>query len=179
LSNVTDPNSSPGIGDFSQKATQKAVLNNTLQHPLTLFPVAIGLLGTLGILLFQAPLLAVGAAVGGFGIGITTWAVNYLGRNKTWANRYIESLHKKIEAQKQAALEKIERDLIGSQTLKGTEQFAEQGALQFKMIQNCFENLKSILGEKLNAGELTRTLRRFSKAFARSIKIISKTGSVL
>lgn len=130
-------------------------MNNTLQHPLTLFPVAIGILGTIGILLFQAPLLAVGAAVGGFGIGIGSWAVNYLLRNKTWANRYIESLHQKIEAQKKAALEKIERDLIGSQTQKGTEQFAEQGATQFKMIQSCFENLKTILAEKLNPGELT------------------------
>ena len=132
-----------------------AVLNNTLQHPSTLYPVAIGVLVTLGILLFQAPLLAVGAAVGGFGIGVGAWIVNYLIRNKTWANRYIESLHKKLDAEKQAALEKIERDLLGSQKMKGSEKFAEQGASQFKMIQDCFENLKGILAEKLNPGEIT------------------------
>ena len=146
---------SPNIGDFSRKATQKAVLTHTLQHPLTLFPVAIGVLGTIGILLFQAPVLAIGAAAGGFGIGVGSWLVNYLFRNKTWANRYVEKLHKKIEEQKEAALLKIERDLLHSQTVKGTEAFAEQGAAQFKMIQDCFENLRSILGEKLNAGELT------------------------
>ena len=106
---MAEQTSSPSIGDFSQKATQKAVLNNTLQHPLTLYPVAVGVLGTLGILLFQAPLLAVGAAIGGFGIGVGSWIVNYLIRNKTWANRYIESLHKKLDAEKQAALEKIEK----------------------------------------------------------------------
>jgi hypothetical protein len=155
MADVREQTSSPSIGDFSRKATQKAVLSNTLQHPLTLFPIAIGVLGTLGIVLFQAPVLAVGAALGGFGIGVGSWIVNYLVRNKTWANRYVESLHKKIEAQKSAALEKIEQDLIHSQTVKGTEQFAEQGTAQFKMIQDCFENLRSILGEKLNAGELT------------------------
>lgn len=143
------------IGDFSSKATKKAVLSTTLQHPLTLYPVAVGILGALGIVLFNAPALAVGAAAGGFGVGVGTWLVNYLARNKTFASRYLEALQRKLESQRTAVLEKLKQDLVLAKAVQGAEDFARQGASQFKMIQDRFENLRGILAEKLNTGEIT------------------------
>lgn len=150
-----DNGKTPSIGDFSNSATRKAVLNATLQHPLTLFPTAIGIVGAVGIVLFNAPLLAIGAAVGGLGIGVGAWTVNYLFRNKTFASRYVEKLKAQVEAQRVAVLKKIQTELMGARDVQGAKEFAEQGSSQFRMIQDRFENLQAILGEKLNHGEIT------------------------
>ena len=145
----------PPLGAFSDSATRKAVLGSTLQHPLTLFPVAVGVLGAVGVVLFNAPTLAIGAAVAGLSTGFGAWCVNYIVRNKTFANRYVESLRAAMEKQRAFVLQKIRSELMEASDVPGAKEYVDQGSSQFRLIQACFESLKSILGEKLNQGELT------------------------
>ena len=76
----------PKIGDFSQKATDKVVLHTTLQHPLTLYPIAIGFVAVAAILLLQSSAIAFQVAVGGLSLGVGNWIVNYFFRRDRYAS---------------------------------------------------------------------------------------------
>lgn len=145
----------PGLADFSKKATRKAVLENTMQYPLTLYPIGVGILGAFGAFLFGGNIITGLAMIGGFGVGVGTWAVNYLVRSETFANEYIVGLQKKIEEQNQKLLNNLEKSLAEFHELREAGTYGKQGANQFSKIQKKFNILSHILREKLNDGELT------------------------
>ncbi len=145
----------PKIGDFSQKATDKVVLHTTLQHPLTLYPIAIGFVAVAAILLLQSSAIAFLVAVGGLSLGVGNWIVNYFFRRDRHASRYVESLHRALAQQRQRLLESSQGKLRAYRSLQGAAHFAAQGEEQFTRIKEKFENLQDILSQKLSRGELT------------------------
>ena len=147
--------SPPKIGNFSKEATKKAVLNVTLQHPLTLYSATLGALGGLTALLLEPSMLVFFAAVGSISVGIGSWIFNYFFRSNVFANRYIQNLCRELNKQKEEAKKSIKSDLIKYKSLDGAEHFIKQGVEQFGRIQESFEKLREILFAKFNAGELT------------------------
>lgn len=138
----------PKIGDYSIEATKKAVLRATLQHPVSLYPVGAGILS----LIAGAPFL-VGVIL--FAIGVGAWVFNFLLRNNMFANQYIDSLNQAHEEYKKATLAQVGTDLVKSKETKGAEKYALQGINQYEKINDKFNNIKTLLGEKLNKHEIT------------------------
>jgi len=79
--------------EFSEKSITKAVLSETLQHPLTMFPLALGGVSLVAMFLlnplaFQFFISAV--SLGAFGTAM--WIVNYFLRGPMFVRRYFERL---------------------------------------------------------------------------------------
>jgi len=78
--------------DFTPRAVQRAVLQDTLQHPATILPGALATVAALwsvAIDLSPASLLA----MLGFGfVSAAAWVINYVGRGDTLAERHIHKL---------------------------------------------------------------------------------------
>lgn len=146
----------PSIGDFSQKKTSKAVLTNTVTHPLTLYPLAVAILGGATIALLPS-FAAAGAiaALGGATIGIGSWIVNFCFRGDTYATRYLERLHEQMAEYKAEKLRNIETELLHGKDIEGVSDYIHQAVEQFRMSQNKYQDLMEILEGKLNRGELT------------------------
>ncbi|ETX05029.1 hypothetical protein [Candidatus Entotheonella palauensis] len=142
-------------GDFSKAAVEKAVLTATLQHPLTLYPIAVGVVGVAAVVLLIPSFGWFLAAVGAVALGIGSWIVNFFFRSDVYADRYIQSLHDDFARQRQARLESLQEALEVCQTVPGAGHLASQGAEQFVQIREKFDNLVAILDRKLNRHELT------------------------
>ena len=74
-------------GDLS-----RATLGMTVQHPVTLYTTAGGVLGVLAAALLGPTVPFFGLAVGGLSLGAGSWIVNYFFRNENFARKYLLSL---------------------------------------------------------------------------------------
>ena len=133
--------------DFSHSAVNKAVLMKTVGSPLTVYPVVLGALGGLAFILFEPTLIlsfiAVGTTIAGFG----TWAFNYSLRRESFARRYLDDLHRTLEARTNQALENLEDDLDRFGSTQGVE--------QLQMLGKKMDNLTEVLKRRFKASELT------------------------
>jgi len=133
--------------DFSKSAVTKAVLRDTLAHPLSIYPAVFAVLGGMATALFGvSPMLLAGT--GGVAmLGLSSWLVNYFARRQSFAGAYLQRAHRLIEAETRARLEQLRSDL--------EEQGLTQGVTQLQKFQQKLDNLKQVLGRKLDPGELT------------------------
>ena len=134
--------------DFSRKATQDAVLSSTVQHPMTLGPAALGILGGTATLLFNLGPLGVAAGACGLGLGLGSFCYNYFLRKDVFASRYLAKAHKVLAEKRRQAVEAIKNDISQLSSVPGAESYASQGASQFDMAQKKFKNLEGILSSK-------------------------------
>ncbi|MDH5178687.1 MAG: hypothetical protein OEZ39_08875 [Gammaproteobacteria bacterium] len=135
--------------DFSQQAISRAVKREMLESPGVLYPAAGGALGLLAGALLLPTWWMFGIGLGGLLLGSGFFAANYNLRRETYANRYVQKLFEKMEAQRKERTAKLKESLqkVGS----------AEGLSQYQRINNKFENLRGMLTEKLNQGELTHT----------------------
>ncbi|MBI4425255.1 MAG: hypothetical protein HY554_16110 [Elusimicrobia bacterium] len=145
------------VADFSRDATKKAVLKATLEHPVTLYSAGVGILGALAMGLFGATALPVAATVGGLGVGMGSWLVNYLLRGGTLADRHVKRLYEELERRRREVSANLEKSLqkLARESKGELHDYAEQGAGQFSMAHGRFQTLQETLRAKLNPGELT------------------------
>lgn len=141
--------------DFSEGATKKAVLNETLQNPITLFGAASGILGGLATVLFDGGLIVSTVALGGAALSVSSWLINYFGRNKILADRHLKKLHLELEKRKEAALKQIKLDLEELKSIADAQHLAKQGSDQFLKSVEKYRNLESILKQKFSQTEIT------------------------
>jgi hypothetical protein len=82
----------PTAEDFTPRAVQRAVLQDTLQHPATILPGALAMvvaLWSVAIDLSPASLMA----VLGFGfVSAAAWVINYVGRGEKLAEQHVQKL---------------------------------------------------------------------------------------
>jgi hypothetical protein len=142
----------PGIRDFAPAAVRRAVRNEALTHPATLYPAVAGILGGVAWALFGSPLL-LAATFGASLIGLTSLTVNYFFRDRTIANRYVEQLKQQMVEKEDQLLENLLQDLTNCQGLVGAEHYAQQGLDQLTKIQRKYENLNDLVEQKLGSGE--------------------------
>ncbi len=132
---------------YSKKAIQKAVTKDSVQHPLVLYPCAVGVLGcvAVGLLGVSAPLLAI-ASVGAT-LGLGSLATNYFFRREYFKGLYIRRIHAEIVKERELRLENLKQRLA--------EVSCERGLTQLDRLKDKFRLLQKVLGSKLRQGELT------------------------
>ncbi|OUS30300.1 hypothetical protein A9Q99_07465 [Gammaproteobacteria bacterium 45_16_T64] len=132
---------------YSESAIHQAVRRDSIQHPLVLYPSAVGVLGGLavGILGASVPLLAI-AGVGAT-VGLGTLATNYFFRKDFFRNVYIRKIHAEIVRERERRLERLKQGL--------NEVESERGLSQLGRLEEKFALLQKVLGNKLQQGELT------------------------
>jgi hypothetical protein len=134
---------------------KRVVLSRSLQHPLTLYPTAVGVLGAVGIGLFGPVTLAVAAAVAGLGVGLGHLATQVLVRPNSVAAQHFRELHEQLSARRAAMLEDLESRLKKSAKVEGCRTHADQALKQFNMVRKRFETMQNLLASKFEPTELT------------------------
>jgi hypothetical protein len=135
--------------------TKRAVLNTTLQHPVTLFSSGVGILGALAVGLFGATGIPVAAAVGGLSVGMGSWMINYFGRHHTFADRHVRAVYRTLEERRKALLEKVSQTLDELSGSGVGEEYAQQGRIQFDLVDARFRGFYEALAERLQPEEIT------------------------
>ncbi len=144
----------PTSNDYSQAAIKKAVTEMIVQNPFSLYSLSLGTLGLTASFVLGIPvLLPVSGAC--LTCGISGYAVNFLFRKDRIARKYIEKLNFKMEKYREEMLKNISKKLSAENFEHDLKDFASQGAEQFKMIKDKFDNFKSILDEKFEPNEIT------------------------
>ncbi|SMF57309.1 hypothetical protein [Pseudobacteriovorax antillogorgiicola] len=141
--------------DFSKQSTDKAVLAETLQHPLTLGFATIGIFGGAASALFSLGTLPALVGVGGASLAALSWIVNYMFRKEIFAARHIQKLQTMLDEHRRETVRKIETQLKELEGEPGLTTYCQQGAEQFHRSKQRYENLAQILRSKLSTSELT------------------------
>lgn len=141
--------------DFSTKATSRAVLRETLQHPVTLYSSAVGILGGVATALFDVSLLTSGVAAFGLTVAAGSWAVNYFLRGDAFVSRHIARMQKELDLQRQSLSERLARELEGIEAVKGSEELARAAREHYPMVKRKYDGFETILRDKLSPGEIT------------------------
>lgn len=144
----------PRVSDFSNKAIKKAVRRTGLTHWLSLYPLAIGLPCGIAGLLFNLPALYL-VPIGACFISIANIIVNIFLRSDQISSNYINELNKELKKHEEKIKQSLHANLVKCREIKGAEQYATQGAEQFNRIQQKYQNVRELLENKLNSGELT------------------------
>ena len=135
--------------DFSESAARKAALLDLIQHPLTLWPPALGTATAVGLTLFgiaSAPFSAA-VAVGGIGIGAANWAYRFFGKRDAYMQAHYAELHEAFERLKKEKSAELAADLkkLG----------CKQGQIQVTQFEDKFQNLLAVFRRVLSENELT------------------------
>ncbi len=161
MNNMTNPDKQkvdteqlPALDDFSTSSIRRAVRNESLLHPLTLYPTAIGMLSGMAAVLYDLPLLFLGMG-GLLAVGATTSVVNYFFREETISGKYLKKLTREFQKKRQVLLKTLSRDLQQCATIIGAEQYGGQGVEQFGRVEKKYNRLKRLLQKKFSVGELT------------------------
>jgi len=144
-----------GLGATATGSLQRAVLSRTLQHPFTLYPSAVGLLGLVGVLLFGPILPAVLAAGAGLSTGLLHFLTQYFLRSDRVAAAHLKEIHDRLDSQQREVLENLEGKLKAAAKLAIGTEYGLQAADQLGMARTRFELLKTLLAEKFKPTELT------------------------
>jgi hypothetical protein len=143
-----------GVEDFSQQAVGRAVLGNTLQHPLTLYPVVLGVLGAVSAVTLDLPFSVLLGSISALGGGVMSWIVNFFFRGDAFARRYIQGRQEAVALQRRRLLETMQAELMQCRSIAGAEELSEQGVEQLEQIQARLGNLEEILAGKVDRHEL-------------------------
>ncbi len=143
--------------DFSESAVRSAVRKTTIQHPLTLYPIAVGALGAvaLGLSLLDPTLITFSLVSGFFGIGIGSWVVNYGIRKDAFAGDYLKSMREKLDRYRESTLANLQAELEECRSVQGGDGYAGQAVEQFRELKEKFDALCDVLGKRFNETELT------------------------
>ncbi|MBI3305418.1 hypothetical protein HYZ80_03810 [Candidatus Parcubacteria bacterium] len=82
----------PTAEDFTPRALQRAVLQDTLQHPATILPAALAVVAALWSVALDLSPASLMAMLGFGFVGAAAWVINYVGRGDTLAERHILKL---------------------------------------------------------------------------------------
>ncbi len=144
----------PAPDEYLPTAIQKAVVDSGLKHPLTVYPVALGISGGVVGLLFEIPLLL--AAALGLGLLGPAWAVvSIFFRHQAMGGKYLQKLHRKQKEYESYLVKELEAGLEECKSIKGMEAYAGHGVDQLRNVRVKFDNIGDLLGMKLRTGEIT------------------------
>lgn len=144
----------PAPDEYHPGAIQKAVIQYGLKHPVTIYPIALGIsTGIIGALFNLPLLLGVALVVGLVG---PLWGVSQLFfRHDALGSRYLDSLHHRQKQYEAFLIDQIEAGLKNCCQKADLSSKAETGIAQLKSIQVKLENVQELLSMKLKPTELT------------------------
>lgn len=134
------------IADFSPEAQNRALQKEVRYHPLTLYPLAVSILGGVAMALFHPTLLSFIAIVAGVSCGTGNYIVNYFFRGESIKRRYLETLHRELVENKEHLIQNLEENLKHLDCARGVD--------QFHSFREKYENFIALLRDKMNEGEL-------------------------
>ncbi len=143
----------PTLSDFSHKAVQKAIRNEALSHPGTLYSGVVAALSALSWVSFGAPAF-LWIAFGGAVASIGSLIVNYCFRDRTLGESYIRRLNDRFALRKESVLNSLHSDLETCANIPGAEGHVAQGLEQFTKIKQSYDNLRGVLEQSFGAGGL-------------------------
>ena len=82
----------PTAEDFTPRAVQRAVLQDTLQHPATILPAALAAVAALWSVAIDLSPASLMAALGFGFISAAAWVINYIGRGDKLVEQHIQML---------------------------------------------------------------------------------------
>lgn len=146
---------SPELTPNPRVGVKRAVLSKSIQHPLTLYPTAVGVLGVLALGLFGPSAAVVGAIGAGFGLGLGSWATHYFLRGDRLASEHLREAHEVLEQRKRELLSGLAARLKEAKRHPGVADYVSQAVEQLNMIQQRFETFRSLLGDKIRPEEIS------------------------
>lgn len=144
----------PDLDNFSSASIKRAVRNESLLHPLTLYPAAAGMLSGMAALLYDLPLLFLGMG-GLLAVSAATSVVSYFFRDEAISSKYLEKLTREFQKKRQVLLKTLKADLKQCSKIIGAEQYGHQGREQFDRIERKYNQLKKLLEKRFSTKELT------------------------
>jgi len=82
----------PTAEDFTARAVQRAVLQDTLQHPATILPGALATVAALWNVAIDLSPASLMVMLGCGFVGAVAWVINYVGRGDTLAAQHVQKL---------------------------------------------------------------------------------------
>ncbi len=147
------PSQVPGPEDFTRKAIYQAVLKDTVQHPLTLFPAVASALGGLYMGLFGLDPASLAVVLGGALAGAGAWVFNYFIRGEALAEKRVAKLRARREQHRHAQVVTLEAEW--------QEVGWPEGAQQARELREAHQKLEDFLKGRLAAeGPGARTADR-------------------
>jgi hypothetical protein len=143
----------PSLGDFSQKAIQRAIRNEALSHPVTLYSAVATVLTALSWASFGAPLF-LWAALGSAVLSAGSLIVNYCFRDRTLGESYIRQLNDRLAHQKESVLHSLQDELKQCGSISGAQDHVAQGLEQFIRSKLSYDNFREVLEQSFGAGRL-------------------------
>jgi hypothetical protein len=132
---------------FSKKAIKKAVMKDSLQSPIAVYPGVLAVLGGIAIGAFGLTLTTVAiAAVGGL-IALSGWLFEYLAKHDQYSLLYLKKMHDELQKQREHKLVEIRAELESVE--------AANAISQLNLFSDKFQNFKEILERKFSPNELT------------------------
>ena len=147
------PSAVPGPQEFTREAIYRAVLKDTLQHPLTIFPAAASALGGLYMGLFGLDPTSLAVALGGALVGAGAWVFNYFIRGEALAEKRVAKLRARRERYQHAQVASLEAEWHQAGWPEGAQQARE--------LREAHQKLEEFLTGRLDAeGPGARTAER-------------------
>ena len=131
----------PGPEDFTKKAIYRAVLKDTLQHPLTLMPAVASALGGLYMGLFGLDPTSLAVAFGGALVGAGAWVFNYFVRGEALAEKRVARLRERRERHHHREVASLEAEWSQAGLAEGVQQARE--------LREAYQKLDAFLKQRL------------------------------
>ncbi len=126
---------------------QKAILAETIQHPMTIYPAGISLISLLYMVLINSNPVSFAICFGTGLFSLGSWVFNFFIRGEDFEIKYIRNLRKALDKHTQRALKDLKKELL--------DNACSEGAQQIDKLREKFEILDELLRGKLDEGELT------------------------
>ncbi len=130
---------------LSKKGLSRAVLKAAAQSPFTVYPTAVGLISTMGMLMFGP--VAAGVAAVGYSAAALGWLIEYGFNRDKHSRRFLKAMREKMDAEREHSLETLEQDL--------KQMGADKALNQLALFNDKFDNFQSVLEKRFDPMELT------------------------
>lgn len=136
----------PTAEDFSGGAVSRAVLKETLQHPLTILPAAASAVSLLYMGLISFDPTSFGIGFGAALFGAAAWVVNYFFRGEQFAAGHVRRLRARREAYKDEEAAALRAECDAAEFAVGVDAATELAA--------AYEKLRQLLAGRAEGGQL-------------------------
>src|SRR5215470_3960621 len=142
----------PTAEDFTPRAIQRAVLQDTLQHLATILPGALATVAALWSVAIDLSPASLLAMLGCGFVGVATWVINYVGRGATLAAQHVQKLR--------AIRAEYERREVEELALACQRAGFAAGAKEAQELTDAYQQLQQFLTEQ-PAGQEHASSARF------------------
>ena len=132
---------------LSTRAVKSAVIKNTLQHPIVLYPSVTGILAAVTGVMFNFGSLPFLISAGGAVTAIGGWLFEYFARQNKHSMAYIAEITEDLNREREQKIARLSSELENVQCIEGVK--------QLELLKGKYRNFEEILATKLAPTEMT------------------------